>query len=183
NYDLASRKYDLTADSQTISHRYDAAGRLDYVTDSTLGATNMIDYGYDAADNRNLLAWPGGGSLTYTYDALNRMDTVTDDGAVQLANYDWDPLSRRDIVSYNTSAFSNDLSYEADDDLSTLTHSGPSPLTLQFGRNRSGQVSSITASDSALIARPATVRTDNYTPNRLNQIASLNSTTLTYDLN
>src|SRR6185503_4470213 len=77
----------------------------------------------------------------------------------------------------------NDLSYEADDDLNTLTHTGPSPLTLKFLRNRSSQITSITASDSALVARPATVRTDNYTPNRLNQIASLNSTTLTYDLN
>ncbi|HEY7641619.1 MAG TPA: RHS repeat-associated core domain-containing protein [Steroidobacteraceae bacterium] len=181
SYDLASRKWDLTADGQTISHRYDAAGRLDYVTDSLLGATNTIDYGYDAADNRNLLAWPGGGSLTYTYDALNRMDTVTDNGGVQLANYDWDPLSRRDLVSYNAGGFSNDISYDADDDLASLTHSGPSPLTLRFGRNHSGQISSITASDGALVARPATVRTDTYTPNRLNQITSVNATSLLYD--
>lgn len=42
----------------------------------------MVDYGYDAADNRTSMTWPAGGSLTYTYDALNRMDRVTDHGGV-----------------------------------------------------------------------------------------------------
>ena len=38
---------------------------------------SSVDYGYDAAGNRTTMTWPGGGSLSYTYDQLNRMDTVT----------------------------------------------------------------------------------------------------------
>ena len=61
NYDLAGRKWDVTADSQTLKHRYDAAGRLDYVDDTWLGTSNnRVDYGYDAAGNRTMMTWPGG---------------------------------------------------------------------------------------------------------------------------
>ena len=38
--------------TQTISHRYDVIGRVDFVDDSYLGATNRVDYGYDPAGNR-----------------------------------------------------------------------------------------------------------------------------------
>ena len=127
-YDLASRKWDVTVvesplTNQTLSHRYDAAGRVDYVDDSFLGGTNRLDYGFDAADNRTSVVYPGGTTVAYTFDSLNRMDTVTEGGLV-LADYDWNTLSLRDLVKLNANAFSMDPSYEPDDDLASLVHSG-----------------------------------------------------------
>lgn len=183
SYDLASRKWDLTADGQTISNRYDNAGRLDYVTDSWIGPNNMIDYGYDAADNRASMTWPGGGWLTYSFDALNRMDLVTDHGGVQLANYDWDTLSRKDYVRQNNGGLTADYGYEADDDLNLIALSTPAALSFTLGRNAASQITSLSASDGAFLAKPAATKTDTYLPNQLNQIASFNGGSLGYDAN
>jgi RHS repeat-associated protein len=182
-YDLADRDWDLTADGQTISSRYDSVARLDFVSDGWIAGSNNTDYGYDAAGNRTYMAWPGGGSLTYTYDALNRMDTVSDSGGVTLADYDWDVLSRKDLVRFNNSGLSTDYGYEADDDLNLVYHSVPIDLSWNIGRNNSGQITSISVNDGAFLARPATTKSEAYVPNRLNQIASVNGTPLTYDLN
>jgi RHS repeat-associated protein len=187
NYDLASRKYDVTVveaplANQTLSHRYDAAGRVDYVDDSLLGATNRLDYGYDPADNRTTVAYPGGTTVTYTFDALNRMDTVTY-GALQLANYDWDTLSRRDMVQLNAGTLSMDLEYEDDDDLESLAHTGPRPLTFDFERNDSGQILNLIASDGTFLSRPVSTVGVGYVPDRLNRYTSVGGTAFTWDTN
>jgi RHS repeat-associated protein len=168
--------------SQTLSHRYDAAGRVDYMDDTLLGGSNRLDHGYDAADNRTSVIHPGGTSVTYAYDALNRLDTVTEGGVV-LADYDWDPLSRRDLVKLNANAFSMDLGYEADDDLLSLAHTGPAPLTFSFGRNQSGQITSLAASDGASLSRPSASQALGYVPNRLNQYASVAGASHGHDAN
>ena len=107
-------------------------GRLDYVTDSLIGPNNVIDYGYDASGNRTLFAWPGGGSLAYSYDALDRIDTVTDASGLQIADFDWDPLSRKDIVRQNNGTLTTDYSYEEDDDLNAIAHSAPASLNFSI---------------------------------------------------
>jgi len=38
---------------------------------SSLGATNRLDHGYDAADNRTSVMYPGGTTVSCTYDALS----------------------------------------------------------------------------------------------------------------
>ncbi len=110
------------------------------------------------------------------------MDTVTEGGVV-LADYDWDTLSRRDLVKLNANAFNMDPAYEADDDLLSLAHTGPSPLTFTFGRNHSGQITSLTASDGAFLSRPSTTQSTAYVPNRLNQYSSVGGTAHGYDAN
>ncbi len=182
SYDLAGRSWDATADSQTLSQRYDAAGRLDYVDDSYLGANNRINPGYDAAGNRTSLVYPGGTSVAYSFDALNRLDTVTE-GGVTLADYDWDTLSRRDLVRLDNNGLSADFGYEADDDLSSIAHTGASPLTFTLARNASSQITGLTASDGAFLARPAATLSQAYSPNRLNQYSSVAGSAQVYDAN
>jgi RHS repeat-associated protein len=111
------------------------------------------------------------------------MDVVTDSSGVQLADYDWDTLSRRDLVRFNDAGFTADLGYESDDDLSSLIHTGPAPLTLTLLRNHASQITSVTASDGAFLSRPASTLSDIHVPNKLNQIQTLNATPLTYDAN
>jgi hypothetical protein len=76
-----------------------------------------------------------------------------------------------------------DWQYEPDDDLDILALAGPSPLTFDFTRNNSGQITGIAANDGSFLARPASTKSDAYVPNKLNQIATVNGTALTYDLN
>jgi len=183
SYDLAGRSWDATADSQTLSQRYDAAGRLDYVDDSYLGASNnRVNPGYDAAGNRTSLVYPGGTSVAFTFDALNRLDTVTE-GGVTIADYDWDTLSRRDLVRLDNNGLSADYGYEADDDLSSIVHTGPSPLTFTLARNASSQITGLSATDGAFLARPAATLSQAYSPNRLNQYGTVAGTAQVYDAN
>jgi YD repeat-containing protein len=86
-------------------------------------------------------------------------------------------------VRLNGNAFSADLGYEADDDLSSIAHTGPAPLTFTLGRNASSQLTSLAASDGAYLARPASTLTEAYTANRLNQYSSVAGSTQTHDLN
>ena len=152
-------------------------------TDSWIGVNNTIDYSYDPAGNRTGMTWPGGGSLSYTFDALNRMDTVTDSGGVQLADYDWDSLSRKDFVRQNNASLTTDYGFEADDDLNLIAHSAPLALSFTLGRNASSQITSLAASDGAFLSRPSLSKSDTYVPNKLNQIATVNGASLGYDAN
>ena len=124
-YDLLGEVLTRAAEGQTITTVYDLAGCVDTTTDSYNGNNYLVDVTFDAAGNRTGMTWPGGGSLTYTYDALNRMDLVTDNnGSVQLANYDYDQLSRRDLVTFGNGAVS-DPAYFPDSALLALSHTIP----------------------------------------------------------
>jgi hypothetical protein len=46
-----------------------------------------------------------------------------------------------------------DWQYEPDDDLDILALAGPSPLTFDFTRNNSGQITGIAANDGSFLAR------------------------------
>src|SRR5260221_5621179 len=127
-YDLASRKWDLTADGQTLRNRYDTAGRLYQVQDSLLnalgGTIGNVNYGYDAASNRTSIAFDasqGTWTTTSTYDTGERLSTVVNAGST-LAQYAYDPLSRLTNTTFSDST-SFGYAYEPDADLQTLTHS------------------------------------------------------------
>ncbi len=188
NYDLASRKWDVTADGQTLKHRYDNAGRLNQVQDSLLNALGStvgnVTYTYNAAGSRETVtAYSLGSSWapTYTYDNGERLDTITS-GATPLADYAYDPLSRVGTLSYFDGT-STAYTYENDDDLQSLTqtYSGGS-LVYGFTHNGAHQITTQTVSDNAYEYKPATPTTA-YTPNSLNQYANVGGTTYSYDAN
>ncbi len=181
-YDLAGRRYDASADGQSISHRYDAVGRVDTVTDSLLSPTGTADYGYDAAGNRTTLIYPSGTQVTFSYDALNRLNAAME-GGVTLADYDWDVLSRRDLMRRNNSAITSDFDYKDNDDLEAISHTGPVAIGFTIGRNAVGQISGLSATDGAFLSRPPIGLTDSYSPNRLNQLSQLNTQSVGYDAN
>ncbi|HZF17535.1 MAG TPA: RHS repeat-associated core domain-containing protein [Steroidobacteraceae bacterium] len=110
------------------------------------------------------------------------MDTVTE-GGVTLADNDWDLLSRRDLVKLDNNALTSNPDYEEDDDLSSLVHTGPAPLTFTLGRNHSSQITSLAASDGAFLSRPASTTTSAYVPNKLNQYSTVGGVAQGYDAN
>ena len=105
-----------------------------------------------------------------------------DDASINSLN-DWDVLSRRDLSKFNANGFNADYAYEDDDDLSSLAHTGPKPVTFTFGRNAASQLTSLTSSDASFLSQPATAVTDTYTANKLNQIGTLNAVSYGHDAN
>lgn len=185
NYDLASRKWDLTAESQTLKHRYDTAGRLDTVEDALI-TVGKLDYEYDKAGNRTQLKVLSSPAyvLDYAYDALNRMDTVKESGAASfLADYTYDTLSRRDFATWGNGTTA-DPGYEEDDDLASLRHVvGTTTVDFSYIHNGAHQITGLTSSDGTLLWKPAANAVNAYTPNGLNQITKVNTATVTYDAN
>ncbi len=191
-FDLTGRVVSITAEGQTLTKVFDNAGRADYETDSYLGVNNKLDYTFDEAGNRTRLDYPGGGFARYEFDNLNRIRDVFDASGLTLAHYDYDLLSRVDLVTYANGAIS-DPAYYPDDALSGLTQSIPSrSMSFSYGRNRQNQITNLAVS----VPSPATLWTENdfmwspsttsvrsYVPNKLNQYKTIDGGTLGYDLN
>jgi RHS repeat-associated protein len=188
NYDLASRKWDVTADGQTLRHRYDTAARLLQVQDSLLnalgGTIGNVDYAYDSASNRtsvNFSASQGTWAATYNYDTAERLATVVN-GASTLAQFGYDPLSRMTSTAFLDST-SVGLAYEADDDLQTLTHNFTGGSLVQgYTHNGAHQISGMTTTDATYLMKQVGATTA-YTPNSLNQYSQVGSSAINYDTN
>ncbi len=142
-YDLSNRLTQKTyPDSTTVNYTYDNDSRLTQVTDPTgtyqftfdnmgrlTGTTTSYSfltgrnfttaYTYDAASNRTGFTDPEGGSTTYAYDTLNRLQTLTPPSAFTTGNFgfSYDTLSRRTQMTRPNNVTTN----YAYDDLSRLT--------------------------------------------------------------
>jgi RHS repeat-associated protein len=192
SYDLLGRKLTMAAEGQTITNVWDKPGRLDLVTDVYNGNSYVVDSSYDPAGNRTGMTWPGGGSLTYQYDALNRMTNVIDNnGAVTLAHYDYDILSRRDLATFGNGT-SSDPNYYLDDALQSLNLTGGGRSALfSYTRNRVNQITglSVTAptagnwSEATFLQKPAAANSTAYVPDKLNRYSTVGGTAYTYDGN
>ncbi|HTU65582.1 MAG TPA: RHS repeat-associated core domain-containing protein [Steroidobacteraceae bacterium] len=95
---------DCSATATGIDYCYDRLGRV--TRDNGYG--RPIDYQYDEAGNRERITWPGATNFVeYTYDAMNRMKLVceTDEcsGSI-LATYNYDALGRRGTISRQNGA-------------------------------------------------------------------------------
>jgi RHS repeat-associated protein len=83
--------------SRVTHHDWDTFDRLDAVTDAF---GKVLVYGYDLNGNRTSLVDPDGATTVYTYDGLNRLDTVTLPGGAGAADYDWYHNSLLHRVAY-----------------------------------------------------------------------------------
>lgn len=162
-----------------VAYDYDTAGRLRAVT----SAGQTVQYQLDAASNRTRLTYPDGFYVTYSYDALNRLSEVRDTANTLIGHFDYDALSRRTNLTLGNGT-SAAYAWESDDDLASLTHSfvGGS-LELDYAYNAAHQLSTMTVSDSALLAIPTVSSSTTYTVSSLNQLASINGVAVTSDAN
>jgi len=196
-YNLLGQKLTVSADGQTIATTYDSGGRIDYVTDTYGGNNYVVDHTYDGAGNRTGMTWPGGGSLTYTFDEYDRMDVVTSNipgltpTQMQLADYTYDTLSRKDFVAFGNGT-SLDPSYFADDSLQSLIGTIPGrSVTNVFQRNLQRQITNV----SWTVGSPTSQWSESifswtppssnavYAPDKLNRYSTVGGVGIGYDVN
>jgi len=82
---------DAPADDSVVTRAYDSLGRVIEETQQ-IGplAPEVVSSAWRAANLRSALVYPNDRVVEYTYDALDRLDTVTDRGAAApVADYDW----------------------------------------------------------------------------------------------
>jgi len=76
-YDAAGNRTSVTTPAGTTSYTFDALNRTQTVIDPSQGVTT---YSYDAAGNLVYTTYPNGTSETRSYDSLNRLTYLENDG-------------------------------------------------------------------------------------------------------
>src|SRR5262249_22959184 len=152
---------------------YDSAGRL--TDEATFG--RRLSFQLDKASNRVSVTWPDTFYAQYSYDALNRMSTVGENGATSgaglLATYTYDGVSRRTQIARGDVAspgVTTSAQYDNASRLFKLDQTFPSTLTannqtLGFTFTPASQIATRAAGNSMYdwIAPP--IATRSYTRN------------------
>jgi hypothetical protein len=176
---------------QGLTYGLDSAKRVTSVAQSApnITGTRTVTYELDKAGNKTRAIWPDSYYVTYQFDDINRMTTVTENGTFVLATYVWDPLSRRTSLAYGNGT-TQSYSYSKAGDLETHTHTiTGNSNTWTNSYTKAHQLLSEAASNAAWVFQPAVNETTSYSQaNNLNQYvtvthASNPMSTLYYDGN
>ncbi|MGB0384669.1 MAG: RHS repeat domain-containing protein [Ardenticatenaceae bacterium] len=169
-YNNAGRRTQMVSDDgYTLNYHYDAAGRLERLTDGS--GTEMVRYQYD--QNGRLASETKGNetTTTYTYDAagqLTRLVNAAADGTVQSRfEYAYDANGNR--TSQTTLEGTTSYSYDAAGQLVGVTY--PDGRQESYSYDEMGN--RITVADGG--------NTTNYTTNNMNQYSQVGNVTYTYD--
>jgi RHS repeat-associated protein len=178
-----------SAPGHSTLYAYDTAGHKQYESNDG----RQVNYKFDGNANRIRLTWPDNYYVQYSYDALNRMTYALENGATELAYYDYDPLSRRNYLCLGGQSTACQTAgggtnktvygYENNSDLSSITQvlNGAS-VRLTYGHNYSHQITSLSATDGfylpALEQGPTA-----YSPTVMNRYSSIGGNRTQYDNN
>ncbi len=186
-YDLDSRKYNVTAEGQTLQFRYDNAGRQSLVGDTLLNALGAnvgnLSYGYDGDSNRTsaaVITTGSGWSASYTYDDGERLQQVS--AGIPCATYTLNPLSQvtHELLLDGSTV---DRTFQPNGDLWTLSHgfNGGTSLGYTYTVNGAHQITQQQVTSNAVEMQAGSAST--YTANAVNQYTSAGGVTPTYDVN
>ena len=140
NYDDLSRLTSAINEAGTVAFTYDTRGRVKTTTD-VFG--HLLNYGYDANGNRNLLKLDSNVQTAYAYDAANRLTTLTDE-ANQNFTFGYD-VANRLISKAMPNGIATSYDYDGMSRLTRLKNQSPSATLTDnnYGYNTASQISSI----------------------------------------
>jgi RHS repeat-associated protein len=147
SYDGPGNLINLIDGDSSLSFAYDKVNRLTTArTAATVGQpTTTVAISYDANGNRKSLTDPSGGVTNYTYDALQRLKSLTDPAGTFAFSYD--EISRRTRVD-RPLGISTVYTYDASRRLMSLANQGgPGVGSINYTYDRSGK--RLTKTDSA----------------------------------
>jgi RHS repeat-associated protein len=172
-YDAAGNRTGMGTPAGTVSYTYDNDNQLASVTSQGVGTFN---YSYDKVGNRTGLSLPNGIMVSYSYDALNRLISLTQTKSGQtLASYTY-TLSPNGTRTKVVNADGSSVSW---------TYDNASRLTGETDQDQHGTTTfqASYAYDAVGNRTSATIngQTTTYTYNTLDQLTSAGSTQYSYD--
>ena len=134
--------------SPAIVSSFKTYDTLDRLTGETDAWGRTLTYDYDPQGNRTSLTDPDSVQTEYTFDALNRLETLTLEARTpnaQTVVYEYFPDSLKKAVT-NPNATSSTYTYDDADRMETITHDGPGGVVSAYvyeydlNGNRSQQI-------------------------------------------
>lgn len=121
-FDLASKVQQVNDPTGTYGFSYDNMGRLTGTTTQYAFLTGAFTngYSYDVNSNRTGFTAPDGSTNTYTYDTLNRLNTLANSWAGSFG-FSYDALSRRTQMTRPNNIASN-YNYDNHSQLLSVLH-------------------------------------------------------------
>lgn len=181
-YDLAGRRLSsrfVSTSGDGIVYAYDTAGRLS--SETSFG--RALAYLYDANSNRTRITWPDTNYVTYTHDALNRVDLIRESGSTTIADYNYDALGRRATLTRANGAVTT-YNYDDASRLTDLDHDLPggtaNDQAFDFAYTDASQISQRIASNDNY-SWYGTNFSREYERNGLNQYTEVDSAAFNYD--
>lgn len=181
-YKSNGRLWKATKDGKAITYEYDAFGR----TSSISYDGNTVGYTYDNNSNVKTITYPGNKTVTYTYDALNRIRYVKDwnnnttlynfrdDGQLDFYQY---PNGVRTTYSYDDAGRCNGFSTRRDNGNGTVI----AEYSFEFDAVGNHSSETFTEPYSAYPSIPSEDVT--YATNANNRLVSAGGLSFTYDNN
>jgi RHS repeat-associated protein len=187
-YDLLSRRLHgrfASTSGNGVVYTYDALSRV--LSETETWNSRALAYQYDLAGNRTRVTYPDANYIEYTYDVLNRMDKVRENGATSgaglLGDYSYDLLSRPTTLAFGNSTATT-LTYDTDSqDWSYAQNlaSTAQDLTVAFTRSAAAQTLTRNLSNP-LYDYDFGALNQSYTRNGLNQYTAVGGAAFTNDL-
>lgn len=188
--DLQTYARFASAAGQGVTTVYDDFGRPSSSSTNMGGTSRTLSYQYDANGNRTQLTHPDSASFLYSYDGLDRLERVQENGTtpVELKSYAYDRLGRRNgekdaggVVAI--SSFDYDTAGRLDQLARNLSGTG-NDITFDFVYNPASQIKSRTHNNDLYISTAHYNIDRGYTTNGLNQYTSTNTgASFGYDAN
>jgi|GEM_PF-1290312 len=147
NYDDLSRLTSAVNQAGTVSFTYDNRDRLKTETD-VFG--HVVEYGYDANSDRNLLKLDGTSYSTYAFDNVDRLTSITNTSDSSVIGFGYDNADRLTSRTYPNGV---NTTYEYDG-MSRLTRlkdvsAAETLFDRQYSYNTANQISQIVEPDTS----------------------------------
>jgi len=166
-----------------VTNGYDGFGRKTSSTNTTGGNSRRLGYAYDLDGDRKHLTHPDGSYFIYTFDGIDRLNGILENGSASVLTEGYYPYGPRSTEAH--SAVSTSYSYDPVQRLSTLTDTlaGTGSITSQFSYSPANQITSRTRDNNAYIYTGFVNGSTSYAANGLNEYSAVGGTTFSSDDN
>jgi RHS repeat-associated protein len=173
-----------------VTNTYDGFGRNTESSTNLSGGVRALSFGYDANGNRTRVTHPDGAFFEYSYDGLDRLTEILENGSSSLISMSYNAQGRRAQLIRGNSASVSSFKYDPISRLSSLSQNldgvgTASDVTQSFTFNPARQIVTRSLTNNAY-RFSQTVPNRTYGVNGLNQytqVASPGALTHAYDLN
>ncbi|KXU31118.1 hypothetical protein A0J57_17655 [Sphingobium sp. 22B] len=179
SYDLFGNPTVVTKGT-TLTNSYDALGRLK----SEGQAFGTMSYKYDEAGRRTRVTWQDDFYVSYDYLTTGEVSAIRDSAGNAIVSFGYDDLGQRTSLSRangTVTSYSYDPASRLTQLVQDLAGTG-GDLTVGYGYNPAGQISSRNASNSAYVWNGHANVNRNHIVNGLNQYTTAGTANFSYDL-